>query len=282
MASTVASSVALFDVPAAVLPEIVPSCGTGEKATVGPVAGVPLAAVLGDSHAALYAHGATDPGVVKVTYGTGSSVMRLTDHTAVTGACTTIAWADPAPRRAAEGNIRSSGATITWLGRLTGRSADDIAALAAASDNGGVHIVPAFGGLAAPWWDDSAVGVIDGLTFATTHAHLARAAIESIAFQVADVIEAMAVDGPPSVIVADGGASANDTLMRIQADVCGVPVRRASQPELSALGAAYLAGHTVGLWDAAPASAVTYDEFAPGARRSTDDWRTAVARARLS
>ena len=271
---------ALFGIPRPILPEIVPSCGTGERVTIGPVDDVPLAAVLGDSHAALFAHGVSD--AVKVTYGTGSSVMRLTDQAHPTGAvCTTIAWGDPSPRLALEGNIRSSGATVSWLGRLTGLSAKEIGELAATSDSGGVHIVPAFGGLGAPWWDDTAVGLIDGLTFATTPAHLARAAVESVAWQVADVVAALP-GGRPTAIVADGGASANDTLMQLQADMCGAPVRRATHPELSALGAAELAARTLGLWAAPPGGAIEYDEFTPGGTADAAGWHSAVARSRLN
>jgi glycerol kinase len=275
---------ALFGVPRQVLPEIVASNDTSDTATVGPLAGVPLAGVLGDSHAALYAHGVTDPSTVKVTYGTGSSAMRLSDRPTAGAVCTTIAWADPRPHLATEGNIRSSGATLAWLGRITGLPEDRLAELAATSGNGGVHIVPAFGGLAAPWWDDSATGVIDGLTFATTPAQLARAAIDSVALQVADVVDAMSDAGRPARIVADGGASANDTLMQLQADVSGVPVHRSTRAELSALGAAHLAGSTAQLWSTPPgADPDAYRVFTPGADPGIrSGWRTALDRSRLS
>ena len=256
-----------FGIPATALPEITPS--NGELGRIGPgggaLEGLPITAVLGDSHAALYAH--RDPGGVKVTYGTGSSVMRL-GAAGGDQVCLTVAWND---RLAAEGNIRSSGATVAWLADLLGTTPERIGRLAAESGSDGVHLVPAFGGLAAPWWDDTAVGLISGLTLGTTPAQLARAAVESIAHQVADVVEAM---GGAGRVLADGGATGNDTLMRIQADLLGVPVKRARTGNLSALGAAFLAGGFA--WP------LDYDDFDP---RPSDPalrhaWRDAVARAR--
>jgi glycerol kinase len=260
----------LFDIPERALPSLTPS--SGELGRIGdsggPLAGLPVAAVLGDSHAALYAHGRQAAGGAKVTYGTGSSVMRLLDG-AETGLCLTIAWND---RLAAEGNIRSSGATIAWLAELLGTTADGIAALAADATSDGVHLVPAFGGLAAPWWDDAAVGLISGITLGTRPAHLARAALESIAHQVADVVDAL---DPPRHLLADGGASANDRLMQIQADLTGIPVRRARAGNLSALGAAYLA--------AGAQHDLEYDDFRPtpglDATALRSSWRDAVRRA---
>lgn len=261
----------LFGIPASALPAVVPSAGDlgriGDRG--GPLAGLPITAVLGDSHAALYAHGAAAGEGVKVTYGTGSSVMRL-GRAEDRRVCTTIAWSD---RLAMEGNIRSSGSTVTWLADLLGTDPARIAALAAGASSDGVHLVPAFGGLAAPWWDDTATGTITGLTLGAGPAQLARAAIESIAHQVADVVDAM---GPAAVLLADGGAAANDQLMQIQADLTGVPVKRARTANLSALGAGYLAAGV-------PPPPIPYDEFRPrpvdrAALRSA--WRDAVARAR--
>ncbi|WP_030436979.1 FGGY family carbohydrate kinase [Actinoplanes subtropicus] len=257
----------IFGIPSSALPVITPSAGAlgviSERG--GVLAGLPITAVLGDSHAALYAHGV--PGV-KVTYGTGSSVMRLgsVDGDAV---CLTVAWND---RLAAEGNIRSSGSTVAWLADLLGLSAEQVGQMALNASSDGVHLVPAFGGLAAPWWDDTAVGLISGLTLGTKAPQLARAALESIAHQVTDVIDAM---GGADRILADGGASANDLLMRIQADLAGVPVRRARAANLSALGAAFLAG---GLTD----WSLDYDDFEPGPRDPAARlaWRDAVRRAR--
>jgi glycerol kinase len=185
-----------------------------------------------------------------------------------------VAWGDPAPVLAAEGNIRSSGATVAWLATFLGVSLHEIAAMASDATSDGVHLVPAFGGLAAPWWDDAAVGLISGLTFSTRIPQLARAAIESIAHQVADVVDVM---GPASRVLADGGAADNDLLMRLQADFTGLPVRRARTTNLSALGAGFLAA---GL-EPPPLS---YDDFEPSsaAESARSAWRDAVARSRSS
>ncbi|GIM91005.1 FGGY family carbohydrate kinase [Paractinoplanes toevensis] len=258
----------LFGIPAAVLPAIIPS--SGELGTIGErggvLAGLPITAVLGDSHAALYAHGAGE-GDVKATYGTGSSIMRL-GEVAGDAVCLTVAWND---QLAAEGNIRSSGATVAWLAGFLGVTAARIADMALSAASDGVHLVPAFGGLAAPWWDDTAIGLISGLTLGTRPEQLARAAVESIAHQVADVVDVM---GGAGRLLADGGASENDQLMQIQADLTGRPVRRARTAGLSALGAAFLAGGI--------ARPLDYDDFEP---RPSDPavrhaWRDAVARAR--
>jgi glycerol kinase len=181
-----------------------------------------------------------------------------------------VAWND---RHALEGNIRSSGSTVAWLAELLGVTPAKIGQMALDASSDGVHLVPAFGGLAAPWWDDNAVGLISGLTLGTRPAQLARAAVESIAHQVADVVDAM---GPATAVLADGGATGNDVLMQIQADLLGLPVKRARTANLSALGAAFLASGS-------PAPALSYDEFRPqpgdpATLRSA--WRAAVARAR--
>ncbi|GAB2621465.1 glycerol kinase [Paractinoplanes abujensis] len=260
----------LFGIPSTALPEVTPSSGDlgviSERG--GVLAGLPITAVLGDSHAALYAHGSQAAGGVKVTYGTGSSVMRLgaVDDPRV---CLTVAWNDSL---AAEGNIRSSGATVAWLAAFLGLSAGQIGQLAAEASSDGVFLVPGFGGLAAPWWDDTAVGLISGLTLGSTPAQVARAAIESIAHQVTDVIDVM---GPADCLLADGGAGGNDVLMQIQADLTGVPVRRARTTNLSALGVAFLAGGRT--------PPISYDEFRPQPgvfSHQRDAWRSAVARAR--
>jgi glycerol kinase len=274
----------LFGIPSSALPSLVPSAGS--LGVIGPgggvLSGLPIVAVMGDSHAALYAHGSRATGGVKVTYGTGSSVMSLARAASseIGGldarVCRTIAWADPGVRHANEGNIRSSGSTIAWLGDLLGITADQVASFAADSDSDGVSIVPAFGGLAAPWWDDAATGTITGLTLGTKAPQLARAALESIAHQVADVVEAM---GRPGCILADGGAAANDQLMRIQARLSGVPVKRARTANLSALGAAFLAGREAGFWD--EAAPIDYDDFQPDGDPAPqrEAWRDAVHRA---
>lgn len=261
----------LFGIPSSALPPVTPSAGELGRigARGGALAGLPITAVLGDSHAALYAHGSSAEGGIKVTYGTGSSVMRL-GPAAGDAVCLTVAWND---RLAAEGNIRASGATIAWLAGLLGITADQIGRMAATATSDGVHLVPAFGGLAAPWWDDAAVGLISGLTLGTRPPQLARAAIESIAHQVSDVVDVM---GPATAVLADGGAAANDTLMQIQADLVGVPVKRARTGNLSALGAAFMAS-------AGPPPPLSYDEFRPQPGEPAPlraAWRAAVARAR--
>ncbi|MEV6493043.1 FGGY-family carbohydrate kinase, partial [Actinoplanes sp. NPDC051633] len=282
----------LFGIPASLLPAVTASSGDLGVigASGGVLEGLPIRAVLGDSHAALHAHGSRAAGGAKVTYGTGSSVMGLLDGDVTDprppdlrppdlrppdlrppDLCLTIAWND---RLAAEGNIRSSGATIAWLASFLGITPERVATLARDADSDGVHLVPAFGGLAAPWWDDSASGLITGLTLGSGPAQVARAALDSIAHQVTDVLDAM-----PGVerVLADGGAGANDHLMQIQADLAGVPVLRARTGNLSALGAALLAAP----W---PAQPIAYDEFLPSlepdlreARRAS--WRAAVHQA---
>ena len=246
---------------------------------------------MGDSHAALFAHGAWKPGQVKATYGTGSSVMGVTDRTDTIpdGLCLTVAWQDgDVPTLAVEGNIRASGATLGWLARTVGSTPGELAALAETAGSDDVYLVPAFNGLGAPWWDNQAVGVIAGLTLGTGLPQLARAAIESVVFQVEDVVEAAAGSaGPVDVLLADGGASANPFLMQLQADISGRTVRRALDADLSPLGVAHLAGKTVGIWSSAEVAGLPRrrQEFRPastaGVRsRQLGAWRAAVARSR--
>ncbi|AXG82453.1 glycerol kinase [Streptomyces paludis] len=283
----------LFGVPRQALPRVTASTGPFRPVLgLAPLRdGTPVAAVLGDSHAALLGHGVFRPGRVKATYGTGSSVMGLVTEPerALAGSelCLTIAWDDGTPAYALEGNIRSSGATLRWLAGLFGQSEGELAARAA-EDSGGVHLVPAFGGLAAPWWDNDASGLISGLTLGAGLPQLARAALESIAFQTEDVIAAVdRAAGRVSVILADGGPTDNAALMRLQADTSGRTVERPRVRDLSALGAADLAGTALGL--------LTREDLAGRARdrdihrpalpeadrlRRTADWHRAVARSR--
>ncbi len=247
----------LFEIPAPCLPEIVPSsaiAGLTAGCRILPD-GVPVAAMLGDSHAALVGHAAFEPGVVKATYGTGSSLMSPVNAPILSqrGLSTTVAWSDPnRVRYALEGNITNTGGTVQWLAELLRvADSDEIAALAGTvSDSGGAYLVPAFAGLGAPHWDARARGVICGLTRGTQPAHLARAAIESIAFQVQDVFAAMRQDAgmPLPALFADGGASRNCLLMQFQADLLGCPVIRGDSADLSAIGAALLAGLATGFW----------------------------------
>ncbi|MEU0803860.1 FGGY family carbohydrate kinase [Streptomyces sp. NPDC005970] len=282
----------LFDVPREVLPRVVSSQGPFPTAGgLGPLPdGVPVTAVLGDSHAALFAHAGWQRGTVKATYGTGSSVMALTspDTPLSAGMCLTVAWDVDGPAWAVEGNIRSTGATLTWLAGLLGTDPSALATLAADSSDG-VVIVPAFGGLGAPWWDDEAVGLISGVTLGTGAPHLARAALESIAFQVEDVVAAVEEDiGPVVRLLADGGPTDNPLLMQLQADTSGRAVERARARDLSALGAAHLAGLGGGVWSRAdlerlnrPRDLYTPAEDAGSRAARRAHWHTTVRRARL-
>jgi len=243
----------LFNVPVEVLPHVVASTGPFPVVRgMSPVPdGVPVLAVLGDSHAALFAHAGWREGVVKATYGTGSSVMAVGAAGVSRSVCRTIAWdVGSGPVHAVEGNIRSTGRTLTWLAEVLGTTAEDLALEGAGSGSGGVHIVPAFGGLAAPWWQPDAVSVIAGATLATTRAHLAAAALESVALQVEDVVAAIEdATGTLDTLLADGGMTRNDHLMQLQADLSGRSVSRAAEADLSALGVADLAGVVAGGWD---------------------------------
>jgi glycerol kinase len=285
----------IFGIPAAALPRVVTSTGPFPASRdLAPLPdGRPVTAVLGDSHAALFAHAGWRPGVVKASYGTGSSVMTLaTGRTGrESGVCSTVAWqtGDPAPALALEANVLATGRTLTWLAEVFGTGVDTLLAEAAATGSGGVTLVPAFGGLGAPWWDASAVPVLAGFTLGTGRAAIARAGLESVAFQVADVVAAMADAGVPvRALYADGGLSRNDTVLQLQADVCGVPVHRAAEADLSALGAAHLAGVAAGLWTLAELDAKPHgdgDVFVPAwtpDRRTTATaaWRDALARTR--
>jgi glycerol kinase len=283
-----------FGVKRAALPRVVGSTGPFPAARgLAPLPdGVPVLAVMGDSHAALYAHGAGRPGVVKATYGTGSSIMGLVERPEALdpGLSLTIAWQDTAPCFAAEGNIRASGAALRWVARLCGRTPEEMAALAATAGSDGVVLVPGFNGLAAPYWDNDAVGVLANLRLDTGPAQLARAALEAMAQQVADVVAALERStGPIASLHADGGPTRSDALMQLQADLLGRPVARARDAELSALGVAQMAGVGAGLWSAAGLAERVRDRdlFAPTLveperRALRAHWHRGVARARLS
>jgi glycerol kinase len=284
---------AAFGVPRSALPEIRASdAGFGvTDGREGIPAGIPVAAVLADSHAALYQHGCTAPGSGKATYGTGSSVMTPCESpdAAPEGVATTLAWiTNGAPTYAREGNIVASGAALDWMARILGApeglSGGAFLTDLAADVAGGVAFVPAFSGLGAPYWDREATGVLTGVTAGTSRAHLARAALEAVAHQVTDVVEAIEADGGARIemLHADGGATASGLLMQLQADLLQRPILVGDVPEASALGAAALAFHTMGLATAAaPVGTVVTPRTMPGGwephRRA---WADAVARAR--
>jgi len=246
-------------VPEAMLPEVRPSSGrfgvTDPERFFG--AEVPVSGIAGDQQAALFGQACFTPGSTKNTYGTGSFVLMNTGDRAPTseaGLVTTIAFGgDGFVEYALEGSIFVTGAAVQWLRDGLGviSSADEVGPLAASvPDTGDVYFVPALVGLGAPHWDPRARGTIVGITRGTTRAHLARAALEAMAFQTRDVVEAMRRDAglPLTELKADGGASAADLLMQFQADLLGVPVRRPEIRETTALGAAYLAGLGEGVW----------------------------------
>jgi len=285
----------LFGVPRAALPAVVPSDAPTAAITVpGALDGLRLGAVLGDSHAALLAHGVREPGRVKTTYGTGSSVMGLTAEAVgvSTGLVESIAWQQgDRVFRAFEGNILSTGATLLWLAGVLGCSTDELAELAvSAPDSGEVALVPAFAGLGAPWWDETARSVLTGFDLGTGRAQLARAAFESVALQVEDVLERadVASGGRVHTVLADGGPSRNDWLMRLQADVSSRQVLRADAAALSVTGAAHLAGIGAGVWDEAAVEGLAraHTAYAPSAPVGTPAlrrrWRSAVSRSRAA
>lgn len=249
----------LLDVPASLLPEIVPSSGLIAHTQVDLFGGaIPIAGVAGDQQAATFGQACFTPGMAKNTYGTGCFVLMHTGTTAVPSQnrlLSTVAWqtAQEPPAYALEGSIFMGGATIQWLRdelRMIDR-ADEIDALAQqCSNTGGMVLVPAFAGLGAPYWDAYARGTMIGMTRGTGRPQIARAALEAIALQSVDVLNAMQRDAaiPLAQLRVDGGAARSDLLMQMQADLLGTPVVRPRVTETTALGAAYLAGLAVGYW----------------------------------
>ena len=246
----------LFSVPRSMLPEVRSSSEVyGVTTLLG--APIPIAGIAGDQQAALFGQACTKPGMVKNTYGTGCFMLMNTGTKRIASKnnlLTTVAWRiGGRTEYALEGSIFIAGAVVQWLrdGLEFFRSAAEVEALAAGvSDTGGVYLVPAFAGLGAPHWDQYARGTILGLTRGSTKAHIARAALEGIVLQVMDVLKAMEADAGIKLreLRVDGGASANDLLMQLQADLLNVPVVRPKVAETTALGAAYLAGLAVGFW----------------------------------
>ncbi len=250
-----------FNIPRAVLPRIVPSSDVYGTATLAALDGVPIAGILGDQQAALVGQACLEAGEVKNTYGTGCFLLMNTGTTPVpstVGLITTVAYqfGSAKAQYALEGSVAITGALVQWLRDNLGLISDsaEIEALAReAEDNGDVYFVPAFSGLYAPHWKESARGVIAGLTRYANRSHIARAALEATAYQTRDVLEAMERDTGTSIeeLRVDGGMVANELLMQFQADILKVPVLRPKTAETTALGAAYAAGLAVGYWSGA-------------------------------
>ena len=286
-----------MDIPAQVLPEVVDSSGVIgmlDKSILGRE--IPIAAMAGDQHAALFGQGCFAPGMCKNTYGTGCFVLMNTGKTPVKSLhnlVTTIAWRiDGQPRYALEGSVFVGGAVVQWLRdemHLVSKASETEAVAQQVPDNGNVYFVPAFTGLGAPHWDMYSRGAIVGLTRGTGRAHIVRAALESIAYQSADVIAAMASDAgtKPQVLRVDGGASANNFLMQFQSDILNVRSVRPQVIETTAKGAAMLAGRAVGVWTTSDLNELggVDREFIPNMdadvrRRLLHQWRRAVERSK--
>ena len=288
----------LFRIPASMLPTVRHSSEIyAEVSSVPGLNGIPIAGIAGDQQAALFGQQCTTPGLTKNTYGTGCFMLQSTGNRAVASThrlVTTVAWKiGETTNYALEGSVFVGGAVVQWLRDGLGiiRASSDIEPLASSvADNGGVYFVPAFVGLGAPHWDSYARGAIFGITRGTNAGHIARAALESIAYQVADLMDAVQIDTgtPLQELRVDGGASANDALMQFQAAILGVPVVRPSMSETTALGAAFLAGLASGFWkDAQAISDLPREErrFEPRLPQSHVDnlrqrWNEAVARAK--
>ncbi len=248
----------LFDIPASMLPAVKASSEVyGRVSTSLGISDVPVAGIAGDQQAALFGQMCVSPGLTKNTYGTGCFLLQNTGTAPVTSnhrLVSTVAWQiGDRTEYALEGSVFIGGAVVQWLRDGLGiiRQSKDVEGLAnSVDDNGGVYMVPAFAGLGAPHWDAYARGTIVGITRGTTAAHIARAALESIAYQVADLLDAVHADAGIALdeLRVDGGAATNDTLLQFQADVLGVAVVRPAVTETTALGAAYLAGLAVGFW----------------------------------
>jgi glycerol kinase len=247
----------MLQVPKSMLPEVKSSSevyGQSSRGILG--ATIPIAGLAGDQHAATFGQTCFEKGQAKNTYGTGCFLMLNAGEKPIPSnnqLLSTIAWQQQGVSYALEGSVFMAGAVVQWLRDGLGiiRHSSDVETLAnSVNDNGDVYLVPAFAGLGAPHWDQYARGTIMGLTRGSTSAHIARAALESIAYQVADVVQAMEKDTgfALSELRVDGGASRNNLLMQCQADILGVPVVRPKVTETTALGAAYLAGLATGFW----------------------------------
>ena len=286
----------LFGIPESMMPQV---CSSSEvygytKTTIF-AHEVPIAGIAGDQQAALFGQMCTEPGSVKNTYGTGCFLLMNSGERPILSAndlLTTVAWKiGDKVNYALEGSIFVGGSVVQWLRDGLGiiRSSSEVEALAASvPDNGGVYFVPALTGLGAPYWDQYAKGCIYGITRGTTAAHIARAALEGIAFQTMDIVNAMQKDSGVRLkeLKVDGGASRNDLLMQFQSDILGVQVIRPSVTETTALGAAYLAGLAVGYWENIDSIKTQWSaekSFSPSAsddfvQAEKDGWADAVAR----
>jgi len=287
-----------LDVPRAVLPEVRDSCGvfgTTDPEWFG--AEVPIAGIAGDQQAALFGQRCHRPGQAKNTYGTGCFLLMNTGERAArsdSGLLTTIAWGIGGRiEYALEGSIFVTGSAVQWLRDglgLISSSAESEPLAASVEDTAGVYLVPAFTGLGAPYWDERARGLLIGITRGTTRAHVVRATLEAIAYQTRDIVECVKADSKIELdaLRVDGGASANDFLMQFQADVLGTVVERPALLEVTAFGAAALAGLAVGFWNdesALPSGGAALTRFEPrlGADRRESlyaGWRRAVERSR--
>lgn len=289
----------LFGVPERALPELMPSGAEfgRTRGVPGVPDGVPVLAMIGDSQAALFGEAALEPGMAKVTYGTGSSVLIQTGSKPLPpagGLASTVAWQlGGETAYALEGIIHTTGAAVKWLRDGLGiiESAAETEAMArSVPDTGGVWFVPAFTGLGTPWWDSSARGLLIGITAGTRREHVVRAVLDSIALQVRDVFAAVPEASLPgdAVVFCGGGGSRNGYLMQLQADLLGRPLATCSNPEASSMGAAYIAGITAGIWDRSDVVAmheqVIERRYVPQRRpeeieRFVAEWHRAVRRS---
>jgi glycerol kinase len=288
----------LFGVPRESLPEVVPSWGHIATSDPRAFAGLelPVAGIAGDQQSALFGQTCFDVGDSKCTYGTGSFILTNTGgqvQRSEAGLLSTAAWRSPEGETtyALEGAIFVTGAAVQWLRdglQIVGSAAETAAVAASVPDSGGVVFVPALTGLGAPDWDPHARGLVIGITRGTTRAHLVRATLEAIAFEVRDVIETMPGSTSPVALRVDGGAAANDLLCQVQADQLGVPVERPTMVETTALGAAFLAGLGTGVWKSTEELRETWTldrRFEPAGERADADaahrrWREAVERCK--
>ena len=288
-----------LNIPATILPSVLPSSitygYTGGNFFAGQA--IPIASMVGDQQAALFGQACFEPGMSKNTYGTGSFILINTGSDRVRsehGLMSIIAWdLGDGVTYGLEGSIFSTGATVQWLrdGLQIIEESSDVEGLAASvEDNGGVYLVPAFTGLAAPHWDMYARGTIVGITRGTERGHIARAALESTAYQTRDAVDAMQSDTGLEIplLRVDGGGTANDLMMQFQADILGIPIERHAIAETTALGAAYLAGLATGFWKDTDEIAANWEsdrQYIPSMDKSQrerlyDDWQRAVGRSK--